>query len=124
MVSLDNVYSSYIFTDAKGNYAYIILNMKNVSDYITTQQLVTPKYESKEFDGIQNVAFYNSKVLWTGSRITNTENYTYNYRIYFDNKPIGREYDYIGDYKFDDKTGILTFTGMSGNEFFAVKIQL
>lgn len=124
MVSLDNVYSSYIFTDAKGNYAYIILNMKNVSDYITTQQLVTPKYESKEFDGIQDVAFYNGKVLWTGSRITNTENYTYSYRIYYNNKPIGREYDYIGDYKFDDKTGIITFTGMAGNEFFTVKIQL
>jgi len=124
MVILNYENGTYILADNAGNYAYVIMNIKNLTDYVTTQQLVTPRYESKDFEGIDNTAFYKGKVLWTASRIVNRESYTYNYQVYYDNKPIGRKYDYIGDFKSDDKTGKVSFIGMTGNEFFTVEIQL
>jgi hypothetical protein len=124
MIAEDYVNSRYLLFDPQSNYAFIIFKLKNIENYVSTQQLVTAGYTSREFDGITNPVFYKSKVLWTASTIVNAENYTYKYQIYYDNKPVGREYDYIGDYVFDSKTGKVTFIAMAANEFFSIVIQL
>lgn len=124
MVVQNYEHNDYILFDTQGSYAFVIMNMKNITDYITTQQVVSAKYTSKEFDGIENLAFYKGKLLWKASKIANRENYTYTYQVYYDNKSVGKEYDYIGDYKFDDKTGKISFIGLYKNEFFTVEIQL
>lgn len=122
MMVLNYENQSYVLSDKKGNYAYIVYNIKNNTDYYYV--IFTNKGKSREFYNISDVSLYNGKVLYTVSRITDKENYTYKYQIYYDNKPLTPEYDNISDFKFNGKTGKATFLILKGNEVYKVEIKL
>jgi hypothetical protein len=122
MMVLNYEKQSYILSDTKGNYAYVVYNIKNYTDYYYA--IYTNKGKSSEFDNISDVSLYNGKTLYNVSRITDKENYTYKYQIYYDNKPISPEYDNIVEYKFNEKTGIVSYLISKGNEIYKVEIKL
>lgn len=122
MMVLNYENQGYILSDKKGNYAYVMYKIKNNTDYYYS--IYSNKGESKEFDNISDVSLYNGKALYTVSRITNKENYTYKYQIYYGDKPLTPEYDSISDFKFDEKTGKATFFISKGNEVYKVEIKL
>jgi hypothetical protein len=122
MMVLNFETQSYILSDDKGNYAYVIYKVNDAYEYFYS--VYTNKGKSQEFDNISDVNLYKGKPLYTVSRITDKANYTYKYRIYYDNKPITPEYDSINDYKFDEKTGVATYTVAKGNEVYKVEVKL
>jgi len=121
MQMLDYKTYGYILSDEKGNYAYLINNIKNFTDYYYV--LYTNSSKSKEFDNISDVNLYNGKALYIASRITDKEKYTYKYIIYYDNKPITSEYESINDYKFDEKTGVATYEITKDKSIYKVEIK-
>jgi|WetSurMetagenome_2_1015567.scaffolds.fasta_scaffold35834_2 hypothetical protein len=121
MMVLNYENQSYILSDKKGNYAYVVYKIKNNTDYYYA--VCTNKGKSREFDNISDVSLYKGKVLYTISRITNKENYIYKYQIYYDNKPLTPEYDNIIEYKFDEKTGLATYLIAKGNAVYKVEIK-
>jgi hypothetical protein len=122
MMVLNYENQSYVLSDEKGNYAYVVYNIKNNTDYYYI--IHTNAGKSKEFDNISDVSLYNGKALYTVSRITDKENYTYKYQIFYDNKPLTPEYDNIVEYKFDEKSGVATYLISKGNEVYKVEIKL
>jgi hypothetical protein len=122
MMVLNYETQSYVLSDDNGNYAYIIYKIKENYEYFYS--VYTNKGKSQEFDNISDAGLYKGKAIYTVSRITDKENYTYKYRIYYDNKPVSPEYDSINDYKFDEKTGVATYMVAKGKEVYKVEIKL
>ncbi len=122
MQILDYEKNSFTVSDEKGNFAYLVNIIKGYTDYIYV--LYTNTGKSQEYDNISDVHFYNGKVLYMVSYITDKENYVYKYKIYYDNKPITPEYDGITEFKLNEKTGIVTYFISRGNEIYKVEIKL
>jgi hypothetical protein len=121
MQSVNYETQNYFLSDKNGNYAYIINNIRNESDYFTT--VFWKNGKSEEFDFVQDVSMYKGKVLYTGSKLYDRENYLSKYRIYHGNKAISPEYDGINNFKFDDKTGVASFIVTKGAELVKVEIK-
>jgi hypothetical protein len=121
MMVLNYENQSYLLSDAGGNYAYVVYNIKDNYDY--RYILYTNKGKGKEFDNISDVCLYKGKAIYTGSTLTDKINYTYKYRIFYGDKSITPEYDAVSDFKFDDKTGIATYTIAKDKGVYNVEIK-
>jgi hypothetical protein len=122
---IDNITGDYIKFDNynyKNNYFFIFSINNSSGDYLAT--LNSNKGMSSNFSEIQNAVLYKEIPLYTASYMVDKVNYTYKYRVYYNNKSISPEYDAINDYKFDEKTGIVTFIGLKDKEFVNAKIKL
>ncbi len=113
----------YFISDKSGNYVFVAQRLTNFKDYLYKTTVYSSAGESKEFDNIDNVGLYNGKPIYTASYSSDNTNYTYYYRIYYGNKPIGPEYETINNYKFDEKNKLITFTGIRNKEIFHVEIK-
>ncbi|MGH2575842.1 MAG: hypothetical protein ACRDFC_09110 [Ignavibacteria bacterium] len=115
---------SYILTDNAGNYAYIASKIINFESYTITQTLHTNKGKSSAFNFIDYVNLYKGKVIYAASKLTDPEEKTYKYQLYYGTKPLGSEYDSIIDYKFNESSGTITFISLKGKEFYRVEMKL
>ena len=122
MLVLNYENQSYLLSDEKGNYAYVINKISKAYDY--TYVLYTNNGKSKEFDNISDVYLYKGKALYTTSRMTDKINYNYKYRLYYGDKAITPEYDAINDFKFDEKKGTGTFTIAKNKGVYLVEVKL
>jgi hypothetical protein len=121
MQPLDYVNMDYLLSDKNGNYVFLANEIRNFTDYYSA--LFTSDWKSEYFDNIQDVSLYNGKPLYTVMKITDKVNYISKYRIYYGGKPISPEYDSISDYKFDEKTGLISFITTKGKEVLKVEIK-
>jgi hypothetical protein len=122
MMMLDYGKNSFIVSDKKGNYAYLVNNIKDFTDYYYV--LYTNSGKSEVFDNISDVHLYNGKALYIASHLVDKDKYIYKYRAYYDNKPLTPLYDSYSEFNFDEKTGVATFYISKGNEFYKVEVKL
>ena len=115
---------SYILSDKDGDYAFVGSNLIDFSTYTYESTIYFKNGKSKQFDYFDNVHLYKGKVLYSGSKLLDPVTYTYDYKIYYGDKSIGADYNSISDFKFDGKTGSLSFIGAKGKELYYVEVKL
>jgi hypothetical protein len=115
---------SYLISDEDGNYIFIASYLKDFKSYFYENVLFSNKGKSKKFDYFENVDLYKGKPLFVTSKMIDKVNYVYEYALFYDFKQIGSVYSSISDYKFDEKTGTITFIGTRGKDFYFVEVKL
>jgi hypothetical protein len=70
------------------------------------------------------VHLYKGKVLYSGSKLIDPVNYRYDYRIYYGEKQIGADYNSVSDFKFDPKTGMISYIGAKGKALYYIEAKL
>jgi hypothetical protein len=124
MQSLVSSAGSYIITDKDGDYAFVASKMTDFDTYTYESTVYFKNSKSKQFDYFDNVHLYKGKVLYSGSKLIDPVNYTYDHKIYYGDKPIGADYNSISDFKFDEKTGSLSFIGAKDKVLYYVEVKL
>ena len=122
VLSVDYTNNSYVLTDKANNYVYLTNKIKDAKNYVYKYILYWNDNNSEEFDNIENVSLINGKPLYTASNYS-AKNATTKYKLYYGDKSISSEYENITDYKYNDATKLVTFTGLRGKEFYKVEIQ-
>ena len=100
-------------TDKANNYVYLTNKIKDAKNYVYKYILYWNDNNSEEFDNIENVSLINGKPLYTASNYS-AKNATTKYKLYYGDKSISSEYENITDYKYNDATKLVTFTGLRG----------
>lgn len=124
---LQSIFSSdgsYILTGENGEYAFIESKLIDFDPYRYESTIYFNNSRSKQFDYFNNLHLYKGKVLYSGSRLIDPVSYRYNYKVYYGEKQIGADYDSISDFKFDPKTGMLSYIGARGKGLYYIEARL
>lgn len=121
MQMLDYEKNSFVISDKSGNYAYMINNIKNFTDY--SYILHTNNGKSEEFDLITDVKLIKGKAFFVASKFADKDKYTYKYKAYYNNKPVSIEYDSYSELNFNEITNTISFIGSKGNEIYRIEIK-
>jgi hypothetical protein len=124
MQSLVSTDGSYILTDTDGDYAFIASKLIDFNTYTYESTIYFKNDKSKQFDYFDNVHLYKGKVLYSGSKLIDPVNYRYDYRIYYGEKQIGADYNSVSDFKFDPKTGMISYIGAKGKALYYIEAKL
>lgn len=119
VLNYDN--QNYFVSDEDGNYAYVVYKISPEYDY---QYIIfTNKGKGMEFDNISDVYIYDGKPIFTTSTLVDKVNYSYKYKLYYGDKPITPEYDNVGDFNFNKKTGTATYVIAKNGGVYKVNIK-
>ncbi len=125
--TLDYRTGSYILADKSGAYAYVVSNTKKFDPYTSTQNVLTNRGKSGEFDYFENVNLYNGNIIFTTSTLADAGGYTYKNKIYYWTKDgvkqLGTDYDAVMDYNFNPN-GTVTFSTFKNQAYWWVEIKL
>jgi hypothetical protein len=119
----DYMTGRYIVTDNSDNYAFITQKVKNPVDYIYSYRVITNKGKNDEHEYVDYLNLYNGKPLYIAYDNYDAASGKAEYKIYFDNKPVGVSYDGINEFKFDGNTGIASFYTTKNNGFYLVEMK-
>ena len=124
MQSIFSSDGSYILTDKDGDYAFVASRLIDFNTYTYESTIYYKNGKSRTFDYFDNVHLYKGKVLYSGSKLIDAVNYKYDYKIYYGDKQIGSDYSSVSDFKFDGKTGSLSYIGAKGKDLYYVEVKL
>lgn len=111
----------YILVDKNDNFAFVTGKLINPKDYVYKYKVTGNDWESREFDGIDNIMMVNGKVFYIGSEMIDRTNYTYKYKLYNNTKLIAEDYDLIMEPDYNAGTGKITSVARKGNSFYLLE---
>lgn len=114
--------NTIILSDKKGNFAFVAGRNTDYDNYIYKYNVVSNNWKSDDFDAINETKLAGGKVFFFGGKQSNRGQYTYDYRLYVNNKPVGSQYSSITDVKVD-ASGKMTFLGARDNSIYSVEIK-
>jgi hypothetical protein len=123
LVTGDEGGSANLNIDKSGNYAFQVMKLVDKVNYIYSTKVISNKGMSGSYNIIDNLKLFKGKVFFTGSKTIDRKNYSSVSSCFSDFKEVTGQYEYTGNYKFDEASSTISFVGGKNGGLYYVELK-